>query len=115
MGDIGLDEAIFSSILNSEKYPNASFNFLKIETVSEPLSTGTKSEVSINGELILKGMKHPIIARGNISPYLKDNKSYLHVQANFNIDKSIFGVTKGPDGPAEFKEQMEFYLNFLME
>ncbi len=115
MGDIGLDEAIFNSILNSEKYPNAHFNFLEIMNASTPLNTETTSEVEIKGELILKGIKHPIITKGNIRPYLKNNKSYLHVQTRFNIDKSIFNVTKGPDGPESIKEQMQFYMNFLME
>ena len=52
------------------------------------------------------GKSIPVLLRH----YLKLNAQLL----SFNVDKSIFGVEKGPDGPDDIKENMVFYMNFLL-
>jgi polyisoprenoid-binding protein YceI len=113
MGDDGLDKAIHTSILDGESYPNASFSFEKIEN-SQELSFSNEQKITIKGKMNLKGKSSPIITAGTIKPYVRDSKSYLHVNLSFNVDKSIFGVEKGPDGPDDIKENMVFYMNFLL-
>jgi len=115
MGDKGLDKAIHTSILNGEKYPEATFNFDEIKLVSGNLKGEDPSNFTTTGFMELKGKQIAIDAKGMIKPYIRDNRSYLNVNLKFGIDKSEFGVEKGPDGPDEIKEQMEFYMNFLME
>ncbi len=115
MGDAGLDNAIHTVILDGEKHPVATFDFIETIDNSGTLKNGGKTKLKIKGEMELKGNKIPVIASGFISPLMRNGKSHLHVQVNFKIDKSEFGVKKGPDGPDGIKEKMEFYMNFLME
>lgn len=115
MGDSGLDDAIHTFILDGEKHPEASFTFKEIKQLSGSLEGKDKSEVEISGEMELKGKTASVQTKGIIKPYIRDGKSYLHVNVKFGINKSDFEVKKGPDGPDEIKEQMEFYMNFLME
>lgn len=115
MGDIGLDEAIHTSILNGEKYPEATFSFDEMKLLSGNLDGGNESDFITSGFMELKGKRISIDAKGLIRPYIRNNESYLNVNLTFGIDKSNFGVEKGPDGPDDIREQMEFYMNFLME
>lgn len=115
MGDPGLDDAIHSFILDGEKYPEASFVFEKMEWISGDLEGGSQSEFTTNGIMEMKGKSTRVLAKGLIKPYLMNEQSLLNVNLKFSIDKSEFGVESGPDGPDEIKEEMEFYMNFLME
>ena len=115
MGDSGLDDAIHTMILDGEKYPEASFTFQEIKQLSGSLEGGKESEVEIKGEMELKGKTAAVETQGIIKPYMRNGESYLHINVKFGINKSDFEVKKGPDGPDEIKEQMEFYMNFLME
>lgn len=114
MGDDGLDEAIHTSILDGGTYPNASFTFEKI-AMSHELSFSNEQKISIRGSMNLKGKSSPIKTVGTIKPYVRNGNSYLHANLSFNVDKSIFGVEKGPDGPDDIKENMVFYMNFLLQ
>lgn len=114
MGDDGLDKAIHTSILDGERYPEASFIFEKIKTAHE-LSFSNEKKITIQGKMNLKGKTSPITTTGTIKPYLRNGQSYLHANLSFNVNKSVFGVEKGPDGPDEIKENMVFYMNFLLQ
>ncbi len=115
MGDKSLDEAIHTIILEGEKYPKATFQFKKIIQANGNLSQGEKSNIEVEGSMEMKGKKIPVVASGSIYPMVKNGNSFLHAKMKFEIDKSDFNVEKGPDGPEDLKEKMEFYMNFLME
>ncbi len=114
MGDKGLDDAIHTFILDGENHPESTFEFKEMNVVSGSIQPGQSCTFEAEGIMNLKGKDVLVKTTGKIRPMLQNGTSYLHVNLKFGVDKSLFGVEKGPDGPNEIKEKMEFYMNFLL-
>ncbi len=109
MGDKDLDDAISSFILKGDEM-FLGFSW-KQAGLKDNLSSGMPVDFKIPARLKLNEKEKSVDVEGRLVP----QGEQLQVSASFSIDKSIFGVEKGPDGPEETKELMEFFLRFNLK
>ena len=116
MGIATLDEKVHAKYIKVGKFPKSSFTFTNAVGNLDPLAFGTATQVQVTGVFEMMKKKIDLVVNTQIEPGLDDQgKPQLMVSASFQLPlTAAFGVA-GPDGPSPAKDNMMFYLNFIMK
>lgn len=115
MGDDGLDDHIFEDYLAVLDYPNATYEF-EITKAPATWDIGTSQEIELTGTFSMIGKPVALSASGRVDVVAgPDGKPRLKMHGNFVLPlMQLYGI-KGPDGPSPAKDELQFYLNFLLK
>jgi len=114
MGDAALDDHVFHSYLKTEEHPVSSYRFTIIDA-PDKLIPGEVQRIELEGDFEMNGKKVKLPAVGTVEFIANENgEPRLHVTGQFNLAlRELYGI-KGPDGPKEASDNLQFKLNFLM-
>jgi len=107
MGVPDFDQKIHKKYIKAFKYPEASFEF---DTTTKPVITLGETQ-SIPGTFTLMSKSIPITVQTTFDA-INDNQ--LQVNCKFEVNIMDPFKVKGPDGPAEASEVVEFNMNFIV-
>lgn len=115
MGDKGLDSHILSAYLKAKNYPNSSFKFEIVEAPSQ-WNVGSPQKFLMKGVFEMIGRPIPMEVEGILELTANDKGNpILRFGSNFKLPlKKAFGIS-GPEGPSPAKDELNFYLNFLLK
>jgi hypothetical protein len=116
MGDVALDHSV-QGMLKMVDHPVSHFIFQKMKTIENAkLAFGYVTQFVVLGEFEFMGVKAPAEVTAQVEPVLDEaGAPRLQVFASFTIRlQERYGV-KGPDGPADAKDTVNFTLNFLLQ
>lgn len=114
MGMESLDTKVLKSYLKAKKFPKATFSSTLIGK-HEPLVWGQTSTLSMEGDLQLLKKESSVQVQAYLTPsFDAAGQPIIIVQAKFGTNITQNYMIKGPDGPAEASENMEFDMNFIM-
>ncbi len=116
MGLDDLDREVQNKMLKMGMFPNSTFTFEEIEAKNdEPLQFGQTSEFTAKGIFTMLGIETPLDVPAQIEPIVNARgEARLQVSATFQLPLySIFKVA-GPDGPSPAKDNLQFYMKFLL-
>jgi len=117
MGLDDLDYEIQNKMLKMGMFPNSTFTFEEIEAKNDaPLKVGTASEFIAKGIFTMLGIETPLDVPAQIEPLINtEGEARLQVSATFQLPLySVFKVA-GPDGPSPAKDNLQFYMKFLLK
>ena len=115
MGDKALDDHILNEYILADKFPLSTYDFI-IVSGPDSLTFGTSQAIQLEGNFQMSGIETPIRASGTVELTLnKVGEPRLHIMGKFDLALlELFGI-KGPDGPKEASNMLQFRLNFLMK
>jgi len=116
MGLDDLDNEVQNKMLKMGLFPNSTFTFDEIEAKNNaPLQVGKTSEFMAKGIFTMLGIETPLNVPAQIEPIINaDGKVRLQVSTTFQLPLySVFKVA-GPDGPSPAKDNLQFYMKFLL-
>ena len=115
MGDQALDDHVLNEYILADKFPVSSYKFMVVDGPSS-LSYGELAPIQLEGIFQMRGIETVLPAKGTLELTLNENgEPRLHITGQFNLELwNLFGI-KGPDGPKEASNVLQFRLNFLMK
>jgi len=117
MGLDDLDYEVQNKMLKMGIFPNSTFTFEEIESKDDAsLQVGKASEFMAKGVFTMLGIETPLNVPAQIEPVIQaDGEVRLQVSTTFQLPLySIFKVA-GPDGPSPAKDNLQFYMKFLLK
>lgn len=116
MGDDFLDGEVHNSKLEINIFPEVKV-WIKNAIIPEPIEWGVRTSFHWEIELELKNIKTKLPIKGFIEPILSEEGE---VNLLLEVDFKLYDLyktyhIKGPDGPEESSNTMQFYVNLLLE
>lgn len=115
MGNADFDHKIHEKYIKAQKYPKASFHFENI-VLPKPFKINEVINIPITGKMDFMGKIIPLTVNTVFTPEINENQSFvLKVSCRFSLNITENYGIKGPDGPKNASENMEFLMNFLLQ
>ncbi len=114
MGNADFDHKIHEKYIKVPKYPKASFYFEKI-SLPKPFTINETLNVPITGKMDFMGKVIPLTVNAVFTPEINENQAFvLKVSCRFSLNITENYGIKGPDGPKNASENMDFLMNFVL-
>ncbi len=116
MGSEDFDYEVQNKMLKMGMFPDAYFEFTGAASDTRPLVAGQVETLVMNGKFTMMNIETPIKVDTRLTP-IPGDKSVKKIQVNASFRLPLFEVFKvyGPDGPSPAKDELQFYLKFILE
>lgn len=114
MGVADFDQKIHHKYIKADKYPKASFHFEQIALPTN-LQLGQSLTVPIKGKITFMEKVSDLVVNTIFTPVLDENQAVvMEVSNRFQLNiMQDYGI-KGPDGPKNASENVDFFMNFKL-
>ncbi len=116
MGSDDFDKEVHYKMLNRKSFPEASFEFVRVNGVKDELKLGVSQKMEVEGVFTMMGIPIPIVVDTEIEPFMaKNDVPKLQVNCTFQLPLFEKFNVEGPDGPSPAKDVLQFYMQFNLE